>query len=142
MSRKIKFRAWDTTTNLMVDLQKITPFATQLDGLFIPKDERVIIEQFTGLQDKNGKGNDVFEGDIFEAIFSDVPNGFQMLNGNKKIIKVPAEVVFKLGKFMIKIMHPELKKYVYTDLYSFLKNEKKIVIGNIHKNPELLEVAK
>jgi uncharacterized phage protein (TIGR01671 family) len=67
MNRIIKFRGWNKAVNQMVDLKKITPFALSHDinGLFLPFDENVILMQFTGLVDKTGK--DIYEGDIVKG---------------------------------------------------------------------------
>ena len=109
--REIKFRAWNDIDKIMVDLQKITPFATELKGLFIPeagvKEGHLIIEQFTGLQDKNGK--EVFEGD------------------RVRVNAVIGIVEFKDGCFDV------LEKWI-----GCFKGDIEI-IGNIHENPELME---
>jgi uncharacterized phage protein (TIGR01671 family) len=128
MERIIKFRAWDKKRKQM--------FFFEIDDTIAIGYLKIM--QFTGLKDKNGKGNDVYGGDIFEAIFKDCPDGFEIMGKKTIITKINCEVVFKWGKFMIKIMHPELKEYVYEDLFSFLKNDEKVIIGNIHENPELL----
>jgi len=73
--REIKFRFWDTKENKwMVDGRNETniydfAFKPGMNWNFITKAEaieRVIVEQFTGLTDKNGTDLDWWEGDIFE----------------------------------------------------------------------------
>ena len=91
-------------------------------------------EQFTGLHDKNGKGNEVYEGDIFEAVYKDCPDGYSIMGKETTVTKVMATVVFKFGQFAVEMMHPQYKQIVHTNLYEFLKNEQKVVIGNIYEN--------
>ncbi len=95
-------------------------------------------DRYTGLKDKNGKGNEVFEGDLFEVIFSNVPNGYAPMGHKEVIEKQIGEIVFHFGSFMLKVFHPEHGKNVFTDLKSFLENEEKIVFGNKFQHPELL----
>jgi len=87
-------------------------------------------QQFTGLRDKGGDGNDVFEGDTFEAIFKNCPDGYSIVGKETSVLSVVATVIFKWGKFMVELTHPETKKLVYKDLCDFLQNEQKVVVGN------------
>lgn len=98
------------------------------------------VRQYTGLKDKNGKGKDVFVGDLFEVIYSNCPNGYSIIGREKTIIKIIGVVVFKYGMFCIKVMHPDYNEIVHTPLYDFLKNEEKAVVGNIYENIELLQL--
>ncbi len=61
----------------MIDLQKITPLALDPEcpqaGVFIPFSPDLIIQQFTGFQDEDGK--DIYEGDIVH--WKDKGNAFE-----------------------------------------------------------------
>ena len=155
MQREIEFRVWDTERNQFVgDCEitfahygdtKITVSPNSIDYIHDschnggPQRGRFIVQQFTGLKDKSGEGNEVFEGDIFEVVFSDTPNGYRRLGRESTYIFIKAVVVFKFGQFAVEFMHPELKKIVYTNLSIFLKNDEKIVLGNIYENSEMIE---
>jgi uncharacterized phage protein (TIGR01671 family) len=69
--REIKFRAWNIVTKTMIDLKKITPLALDIDtnGLFIPFSDGLIIMQYTGLKDINGK--EIFENDVVKWKYYD-----------------------------------------------------------------------
>ena len=125
--REILFRAWD----------KVSKKYREFDGMhdtmmMINKDGKVeyynlqngsggdeyILEQFTGLVDRNGKR--VFEGDIIHV--DNYDDGWNSM------------VEFKGGAFAVDV---EGKEYDYTAI-GWLEYEVEI-IGNIHDNPELLE---
>lgn len=77
MNRKIKFRAWDNDNKEYVFHDESTLMIPcnvgvlwlnphYVDNLYVIKKERFIVEQFTGLQDK--EGNDIYEGDIVKMM--------------------------------------------------------------------------
>jgi hypothetical protein len=93
---------------------------------------KFVDDQLTGLQDKNQTGIDVYENDLFEFVFSNVPDGFAPLNFKKDQKTRIAVVVFKFGQYAVKVKHPETKDFVYLNLFEFLKNDEKVVIGTAH----------
>ena len=117
--REIKFRAWDGkryTTDFFITSEG-TVFKPHYD-----RDAEIVsgftIEQFTGLHDKNGK--EIYEGDLI-----------------KYGSDAPLEVIYRESCFCYN------QKSRYISRLQIFDNINKIeVIGNIHENPELLEVAK
>jgi uncharacterized phage protein (TIGR01671 family) len=116
MSREIKFRVWGKTEKEYIRY----PFAwlslfDSPDGLEIEENEDLVIEQYTGLKDKNGK--EIYEGDI---------------------LQIDDHI---LGDFVV-VWHNfgwKIKRSVGYESLSVHKSEDCTVIGNIHENPELLE---
>ena len=118
--REIKFRAWNKETKTMIDLHAITPLALEptlmQDGVFLPFHENLILEQFTGLKDKNGK--EIYEGDKLRD-----------KHGNLCIVRWDD---FRMAWWITKWGTAH-------ELQNSTQVKKSEIIGNIHENPELLE---
>ncbi|WP_419755523.1 YopX family protein [Lactiplantibacillus plantarum] len=127
----IKFRAWDKQEKRMLVVYRIS-FDGPIEGAQVHcyLDDRgsegsteysydgdgLILEQFTGLTDVNGK--EIYEGDILE---------------NRKYRSI---VKFASGKFLADVVGT-ISRF---DLIGETHGSK--VIGNVHENLELLEEEK
>ena len=120
MSREIKFRAWDVdggrwqrgASNLMLDMAGNQFWQFGYDINMLPKDDKWVVEQFTGLLDKNGK--EIYEGDIVIH---------QNLGYNEEVYWNNEECVYVCRG-------GESESWLY---------EGYEILGNIHESPELLK---
>lgn len=133
MSRPIKFRAWDNQSKKFI---KSDYFAVGLDGTLIQHnicysndpddtwddswneeldDEKYVVQQFTGLLDKNGK--EIFEGDVLKYN-----------SGNPNFAKVIVRWTLE--------DEDNCPHFITHD--SYCQYGKPEIIGNICENPELL----
>lgn len=103
-------------TNEYSDKDGNIPNGIKLDTCNSPEVVPETLEQYTGLKDKNGK--EIYEGDIVKARYF-----------GKKVI---GEIEFVMGTFAI-------TNSAVSDNQMFIFEDKE-VIGNIHDNPELMEV--
>jgi uncharacterized phage protein (TIGR01671 family) len=151
MNRIIKFRAWDKKKKKMrnpqdwelgivLDGTLLTCYNT--GGDFNASDEKVVLMQFTGLTDKNGK--EIYEGDIIR-LSKESRIAFDSPRGKGKGVSETGIVGFYQGQFMYGRTpgHPEEYNSV---LWMVARCEVDYgdrflckVVGNVYENPELLE---
>lgn len=149
--RELKFRAWSNTEkeynykvlvgNSNSKDENYTCHSVLVDGDWLHFDELCgVIEQYAGLKDKNG--NAIYEGDIVNMHFFE-----QYLGLNGGVGEKDGEVVGVIGVNGIGTFIKANNKKYY--LLNYLEdaeycadarfNEELEVVGNIHKNSELLE---
>jgi phage uncharacterized protein TIGR01671 len=139
MNDRFRFRVWDKSfhkycENVIVSTinEEITVYGRLVNGRtqLIPN-SHVVLEQCTGLKDKNGRL--IYEGDILEFDLSIPTNGghhrgiVYWKNQNNLIVWMISSLKHTGSWDIRQIAHPN-------DWMTWAE-----VIGNIHENPELLE---
>ena len=127
--REIKFRAWDKEiTKMLHNVETGFSMGSCFGDVLYEVDKgKMILMQYTGLKDKNGK--EIYEGDICRAAKSficsisfDLYDGiiiiWAYMNARSKLIGEMTEPMWKNHEVSIE------------------------VIGNIYENPELLKEEK
>lgn len=141
MSRPIKFRAWDTEEKeYYYDVEHTYDFFCSGRGCFaesfgevLNQPDRFIVEQDTGLKDKNGK--EIYEGDIVNKRYVN----FAILD-SVGVVEM-GELYDSDGWTNSSILGWRVcARYEDSSLLDVCSECE--VIGNIHENPELLEEAK
>ena len=94
---------------------KVNPLDTYEDYVI----DADTVGQYTGLKDAKGKR--IFEGDIIES------------NGSRYVIQYDEEE----AKFVA--AHEKLSFLMYGINQQWINKWKKVIIGNIHENPELMK---
>lgn len=121
MNREIKFRIWDIENKEMLKVQELDFESTFYGGRIAIRSDRyndyfdtedMILMQYTGLDDKNGK--EIYEGDI--AKYENMIGKIMFFNGSFILSDFEEETEWELG-----VINEELE-----------------IMGNIYDNLELL----
>ena len=127
MAREIKFRAWDSEFGRWIlpddiqvcgdgtiygDRRGEDPDSDVIDTIQPPK---LILEQYTGLHDKNGR--EIYEGDIIKGYFGSVVVEYVEEDAGVYPFSRPA-----YGGYEYECENADVSE----------------VLGNVHQNPELL----
>ena len=118
--KKLKFRIFNKKIKSYIDIHSSAIMIDELNNL----NDNLIVEQFTGLLDKNGK--EIYEGDI-------VSYKRNVGNWTGKSLTTIHEIIFT----------EEINAFVMKDNSGYIKLRKHWgyeyeVIGKIHENAELL----
>ncbi|VDG25832.1 YopX family protein [Lactiplantibacillus mudanjiangensis] len=132
---EIEFRAWHKPTKTMHRVLAIDWLNQMVDldgGLIEQSSDDVVVEQYTGKDDKSGKP--IYEGSIF---------GFDNIWLNNDVSDPQEEhyvgVVKRDPNTGMWFVDCTKHKFYLGDA---VESDSYGVIGNIHENPELLEAAK
>ena len=125
MSRELKFRAWvnDHWVDWIPTCKTLGAYNANIidtDGYTFEEDNPFIVEQYTGLKDKNGK--EIYEGDIVDYA-GECTCVIQYEDEGARFIHRDISDDFPFGSNGLGEYNGNLFE----------------VIGNIHENPELLE---
>lgn len=136
MSREIKFRVWDIKRQRLAYPKEfyLSIYECKFGDGGSPRKtpiNKVIIEQYTGNKDKNGK--EIFEGDIVKCM---VHHQVRLDSGAMRwgdIFEIVAWIRYcETGTAFI--LHT--KSLIYLNQCSLIE-----IIGNIHQNKELLNAT-
>lgn len=139
---RLKYRVWDNernkyhNTNDFIDNNGVLGCVAWTVGFVRYKDGLCVVEQCTGLKDKNGKL--IYEGDIVKKEFKNKPFSSKAKT-KEKLIKIKwndIEACFSFDFLNEKDKHDDFQCWENSWGHKYSDDE---VIGNIHENADLLE---
>lgn len=131
--REIKFRAWDIEKQ-QYDYKPLIPdMIVMVNVLFIQKGW--ILEQFTGLKDKNG--TEYYDGDITD---------FTVFDFNGIDTQLRGEIKWLSDAFVFGVEYIYAGETNVVDLCTLAEDDERLIIGNIHQgiltqyqSPDIIE---
>lgn len=136
MSRELKFRAWGKNIKEYMGDGKGACNVVNILGDLL-KQGGWVIEQYTGLNDKNGK--EIYEGDIVRLYEHDWWDGKIVKHHKNPRVEGNFVVYYDddLAAFEMENTQPYDNGIRGIEPFGFASQEYEVV-GNIHENPELL----
>lgn len=137
--RENKFRAWDSDNKYMLSLADVmykNEYVTIQNGNTLRSEfKTIILMQFTGLLDKNGK--EIYEGDIIQATYPSMLEPLMRKRGERY------EIIFRLGAFKafdLATKNGDIEdSFLHEKSFGRAHLEGYEVIGNIYENKDLLK---
>lgn len=127
MDDRFRFRVWNKEKKIL--------HSCNLPFYFVSKSDEFVLEQCTGLKDKNGRL--IYEGDIVRPISRTDEDIHGIIRFGKYDTNYGLFIKWK-GKFVEETRHyPGWRKDIL-----FWTGDGIEVLGNIHENPELVEGQK
>ena len=135
MNERFKFRAWVIKGGIMIQHPNRAPAVRLFTDSYAYTNKEVVIEQFTGLHDRND--TEIYEGDLVEF------NGlYEIKFGKHGVPSLEDEQYVDMAHgFFLKAQHDmkDIEPFGMDMPLNEMYAQTCEVIGNIHEHPHLLE---